>query len=81
MSVATEIVKDLAASEIHYHSIKPYGRSKHESMQGSASGCRVVYNLYIGSIMNREACFALRNLQEDEQELCIHSIREDVDYG
>ncbi len=75
----TEFVQDLGAFESHHRCIQPYG-AKQESMKASSSGCRVAYNLYIGSIMNREACFSIR-IQEEEQDLCSHSIREDVEYG
>ncbi len=76
----TEFVHDLAALEIHHRSIRPYGGAKRESIKASTSGCRVAYNLYIGSIMNREACFSM-SIHDDEHNLGTHSIREDVDYG
>jgi hypothetical protein len=77
----TEVVQELAAFEIHHCTmhIQPYG-GRQESMKASAAGCRrVTYNLYIGAIMNREACFSTC-IQEDERDLCIHSIQEDVEY-
>jgi hypothetical protein len=78
--IMTEFVQDLAAFEIHHHRIQPYGGLSKESIKASSSGFRTAYNLYIGSIMNREACFSI-SIQEDEQDLCIHSIREDAEYG
>jgi hypothetical protein len=74
----SEFVQDLLAFEIHRRRIQPFGGTKQDLIKASTSGCRVAYNLYIGSIMNREACFST-SIQEEEQDLCIHSIQEDAE--
>ena len=74
-----EIVSDLVEVEMHSRRIQPYGRSKKECLGADSSKCRVSYNLYIGSIMNREVCFSPR--VEDDRDLLNHTIGEDIEYG
>jgi hypothetical protein len=76
----TAMVHNLAAVELHHHRIQPYGGAKQDSLEECTSKCRVAYNLYIGSIMNREVCFS-QSINEDEQDLYSHSIREDIEVG
>ena len=70
----------LDESHAHPHSIQPYGSSKKDIIEGSLSNCRTNYNLYIGSIMNREVCFSPRVVEED-RDLCSHAIGEEIEYG
>jgi hypothetical protein len=76
----TEFVSDLVESHHHQRCIQPYCGVKKELLEASTSNCRAAYNLYIGSIMNREVCFSPR-IVEDERDLCSHCIGEETEYG
>jgi hypothetical protein len=62
------------------HSIQPYCFGvKYELIEASTSNCRAAYNLYIGLIMNQEACFSPRT-DEVKCDLYSISIGEEVEY-
>ena len=61
-------------------SIQPYGSSRKDFVEGNASKCRINYNLYIGSMINRESCFS-PGVAEEDRHLCSHAIEEETVYG
>jgi hypothetical protein len=76
----TKFVSDLMESDCHQRSIQPYNGVKQELIETNTPYCRAAYNLYIGSIMNREVCFSPRQV-EDERDLCSLCIGEETEYG
>ena len=74
----TEVAADFAKVEIHPHRIQPYGKSKKSCSEIDSLNVRASYNLYIGSIMNREVCFSPR-VGEDDQDLWGHIIGEEME--
>jgi hypothetical protein len=75
-----EFVFDNVESTSRPRLIRPFGGTNFELMESKgacASNCRAVYNLYIGSIMNREVVFP--PISPVYHDICIHSIGEDAE--